>query len=64
MLFLKTLFTIRLRRGKRGSGKNKKQKKMSQLTEVHGMQTLDMKLKLHSVPSFNNIYDLCLVTSV
>lgn len=36
---------------------------MSQLTEVHGMQTLDMKFKLHTM-FLLIIYDLCFVTSV
>lgn len=40
---LKTVFTVR-----RGSNKINNTKK-SQLTEVHGMQTLDMKFKLHTM---------------
>ena len=60
MLILKTVFTVR--HGREGQ-KNKNNTKMSQLTEVHGMQTLDMKFKLHTVFSLI-IYDLCSVTSV
>lgn len=37
------------------AAKNKQYKKMSQLTEVHGMQNLDMKFKLHTMFFFNNI---------
>lgn len=38
------------------AAKKKKYKKMSQLTEVHGMQNLDMKFKLHTMfVFFNNI---------
>lgn len=33
---------------------------MSQLTEVHGMQSLDMKFKLHTMFFLYIIYDLCL----
>lgn len=47
---LKTVFTVR-------HGSKKKKKKVT-VTEVHGMQNLDMKLKLHTM-FFFIIYDLC-----
>lgn len=51
---LKTLFTVR--HGKKEKRKVNNTKQMSQLTEVHGMQTLDMKFKLHTMFFFfNNI---------
>lgn len=50
---------------------NKKNKKENvTVTEVHGMQNLDMKLKLHttfffsSSIFFSSIFNACLVTSV
>lgn len=51
---LKTVFTVR-------RGSNKIIQKKSQLTEVHGMQTLDMKFKLHTMFFFYYIRGQCVV---
>lgn len=50
--------------------KQKNKKENVTVTEVHGMQNLDMKLKLHttfffsSSIFFSSIFNACLVTSV
>lgn len=56
---LKTVFTVR-----HGSKNQTIQKKNVTVTEVHGMQNLDMKFKHHTMFFFLLIYDLCFVTSV